>query len=137
MIKTILTIALVLTVGIAQADDKKERPDKKPEKGEKGKGKGKGDFFAKLSGDDDVITAEEWANSPMAKRAKEAGKGDAIAARFKKMDGDGDGKVTKEEFAKAMQRGKGKGDKGKGKPGGDGKKPEGKKPEGKKPKADS
>ncbi|NNE93388.1 MAG: hypothetical protein HKN23_17220 [Verrucomicrobiales bacterium] len=140
MIKYILTIALALTAGFAFADDAKkkegaDKPRKKPPVGEKGDRKGgKGAFFEKIAGEDKVLTAEEWENSPMAKKAKEAGKGEMVAARFKKMDADSDGKVTQEEFAKAFAgRGKGKGDKKPGdrKPGGD------KKPEGKKPKADS
>jgi hypothetical protein len=96
-----------LAVGIAQAED---------EKG-KGKGKGKGGdpakraemMIKKLDKDGNgTLSKEEFAASPMAKKAQEAGKGDAVDKMFAGRDKNSDGQLDKAEISAPRKGGKGK-----------------------------
>ena len=123
--KNLLVVATALvaglSLGIAQADDKK------PE----GKGKGKGDpakraemMLKKLDKDKSgTISKEEFASGPMAERFKD--KEGALDKIFAARDTNGDGELDKKELAAPPKRGKGKGPrpdgKGKDKPEGKGK----------------
>ena len=120
---SLMTLALALVAGVAMAAE-----GDKPKKGEGKKPGGDVDpakraemILGKLDTDKSgSISKEEFAASPMAKRAQ--GDQEKIDAAFGRMDKDGDGSITQAELAAMPARGGGKKPGGEGKPGEGGKK---------------
>ncbi|MEM7013221.1 MAG: hypothetical protein AAF585_17250 [Verrucomicrobiota bacterium] len=126
--KTKLVVSMIVgaafALGSVYAQDEEKK--KKPEGGKGGKGGDPSKVFEKLdSNADGKVTESEWMAGPMGKRAADAGKGDRAKEMFGKMAGE-DGELTLEEFTKAQEARKKKGQGKGGQGGGDKKK---KKPE--------
>ena len=74
---------------------------------------------------DGKISKEEFAASPMGKKAADKGGAEGVDKLFGRMDANNDGSITKDELGKGRKGGKGKPEGDKKKPEGEKKKPEG------------